>query len=305
MIRMPRPHLTRRSRLVAIVAAVVFLFSAGSISASAYWTGSSTLASTVSPAALSLTLANVNTLATEWKFAGVATNSPIVRKELTITNTGAAPLTYTLAIANTSSTLAAATKLWLWTEAGCATPSGTAGTLAAPPALLAGAASAASGVAVKLCAATQLTTTVAASQGLTNTASVTVTGRVGTNWTTANTTATATQAIQSVYRVPPPTNMVCTTGFLGISGVNLSWTGATGATGYTITGNGNPTAITTLPSTTTSVNLFRTSGIIPGSQISVNGATILTVTTTDSVYGTTSTSVQVPVHEAGVSLACG
>jgi hypothetical protein len=297
MIRMPRPRAPRRSRIVA-VAVVATVFIAGGASASAYWSTTATVGSSVAPAALSLTVANASTLATEWKFTGVAGSSPTISKEITITNTGAAPLTYTLAISNTSPGLAGNTKLWIWKQTGCTTPSGTTGTLAAPPALPAGATSAAAGVAVTFCAATQLLTSVATSQGQSNTATFTVTGAVGTNWTATNPGTASAQATQSVFRESPMGAITCTNNLIaGVSGLTLSWAAVPGANGYTITGNGSPTDIAT--TTALSINLNKSLGLA-----TVHGATQITVTPTDSIYNTTNAGTVQAIVQQLLSIVC-
>ena len=253
-----------RARVAIAAGVAAFLVLVGTGAASAGWTAPGVNASaSASGATTSMTLGGSAALATQYKFTGGA--SPIVVKPLTVANIGSAPLTYSLAVSGVADNpLAASVKLTLWRSTGatCAatppTTGSTVGTLAAPPALPADANSAASGVSLTLCAATQLTTTTAASQGRSVTPTISVTGQVG-GWSTS---ATDAAFAQSVYQVPDATALTCTPVRANLFSqvVTLAWTapantGSTGAITYRVVDATNPATVIEAATTSTSVSI--------------------------------------------------
>lgn len=224
----------RRLPIPAAVAGIVaFVLLAGTGAASASWsTASLPSTTTVAGATIGTTITGSSTLATQYRFAGSATASPTIVSAISVKNTGTAPLSYSLAVGGTAgNALAPNVGLTLWTSGTttCAAtiPSGgtTVGTLAAPPALPAGATTAQGGTGFTLCAATRLNQTVAASQGQTVTPTFGVTGVVGGSWTT---TASDAAFTQSVYQVPNGGAVGCAAGGnLFNRTVTLSWAAPT------------------------------------------------------------------------------
>jgi hypothetical protein len=222
-----------RSRIGVAVGLVAFLVLVGSGTAQATWTAlSSALSATASATAATVSLSDLSALNTTYNYTGAT--SPLVIAPATLQNTGGAPLTYTLTESNTNATLAAKIKVWIWLQVSgsCGTTAiGTPGTLAAIPALPAGATSATAGQSKVVCIATQLTGTVAASAGSTLTASFTLTGKVGANWQGTD----PSSMTQSVFQAADVTDLGCQSNgsFWGGTAV-LTWVLPSGATGASI-----------------------------------------------------------------------
>ncbi|GAA0992966.1 hypothetical protein [Subtercola frigoramans] len=283
----------RAGRAAAVAALTTFIVLAFCAPASAAWT-SATVALTATPtaAAATATLTGTSALASEYKFA-VASPSTIVVEPLTVSNTGTAPLSYTLTAVNSGSLSPSlvAVSLWLAGAGVCqatvpTTPGqATTGTLAALPALPSGAGSAAGGVSFLLCAATSLSSTVAASQGQSITATLTVTGRVGSNWVAV---AAGAPFIQDIFRTGDPGVVVrtqkSTLNVLGIvvsTYVTLSWAAPTSTgTGltYPIIRSGTGALVKT--ATATSVDIV-------WADLASSPQTLL-VQAKETQYGTTS-----------------
>jgi hypothetical protein len=305
--------LALRGRAAVVFGVVIFLVFAGAGASSAYWTASSTVGATATTATLSTSVAGTNVLNTTYKFAAPATTSPtvIAAPAIAIANTGTAPLTYTVATSASAATVAPASiQLSLWTTGGsnCGTsPPAAQGTLAAFP-TFSTAAPVAAGATYHLCAATQLMTSVAASQGGTITLNFTVTGHVGANWSTA----AAVSATQTVFRIPAVTGVTCVSKSLtGLASyITLSWTLPTTATGVSITVTPNGTGGVAYGGTLL-VRDFSRSGLLGPSTAVGSSATQLSLVVIESQYGTTSTPVtQKIVQTAGLGgalagIACG
>lgn len=219
---------TRRNRLALVAGLSAFLVLAGTGVATAAWTSAASTTGSVTAATTSLTIVGTPSLTTTYAFAGTAAQSPTIVRTMVVTNTGTAPLNYSLAVGGVAgNTLAPLVTLRLWTITGtCSTLAdlaATTGTLAAPPPLPSGALSASPGGSYTLCVATSLNSTIFASQGLSVTPTLTITGTVGSNWTTSAADATFTQ---SVYQMSNPTGLICTPASNGKS-VTLSWTAPT------------------------------------------------------------------------------
>jgi len=295
-----------RGRVAVAIGLIVFFVLAGTGVATAAWFVSVSTLGTVNAATVSFTAVGTGSLGTEYKFATTVTApAGAVTRAVVLTNTGQSPLTYSLTMANAgSATLPANVSLTLWLMSGTCgtTPSAgsTAGTLAAPPAMPVGVASAAVGApAVTLCMMTKLTTTVAASQGQSVTSTPTFTGTVGSSsWKSSVTDATFTQ---TVYQVANVTGASCaTTPSTLVNGyATLTWTTVTGVT-YKVVDSGNGGAIN--PSTPPQrIDAFQLSGSPSGGQ------TIIIINAMESTYGTTSTGVPIKVTSqlgvAGLLLA--
>jgi hypothetical protein len=294
---------TRRSRVTTAVGLVVFLVLAGTSAAQAAWTATaSSTNATVSTAAISTTMTNVDALNTTYDFTGT---SPIQVAAVTVKNTGAAPLGYTLSVANTltpsGAALASKIKVSLWpgsTSACAATPppSALTGTLAALPALPAGANSAAAGAQFVLCVATQLQTTAQASNGQAVTATFTITGAVGTNW---KTTAVGTTKQSVAFQIPDVTGIGCDSsqGIFGIlATATVSWNKLTTASGYDVyLGNATTPLVKFTSNATTSIVL---SGI-DGTYVSGAATSVRIVAYYSD--GSTSAGITVPLAPVIIS----
>jgi len=209
-----------RTRFAALLGVVVFLVLAGTGTGYAYWTASSTVTANAGATNAAVTVAGNAGLTTTY----TTTSTGPVIAQLTLGNTGGAPLTLAVSGTNTNAALSGqiALRLWLRSGASCGTTipgSGvTVGTLAAPPSLPAGATTAAAGASVFVCAATTFTGTFASYAGQTTTVTLTLTGTVGTNWT-----ATATGAFtQNLSNAAPAFTCVNNTGSVTISWANTS-----------------------------------------------------------------------------------
>jgi hypothetical protein len=221
-----------RPRLIAIVAALVTLaVLGGSGAAVAAWKATASVSGTASAATVGTTVAQTG-LTTDYRYAGTVSN--LGSGSLTITNSGTAPLTYTLGNAVTGDeTLKHATTLVLWAAAkstdacGTTPPAGAVTTTLANPApdLPAAAKTAlGAGAAVKLCVTTQIKgSTNAALQGKELTFTLTATGTVG-SWTSS---AQAPKVTQRVFQLQAPTAPVCKASSIGR--VTISWTPPAGA----------------------------------------------------------------------------
>lgn len=274
--------------MFAVAAALVAGASiGGSGVAQADWTTAAIGSSASSSAATtSVTVGSLAGLSTAYKFP-IASASPAIITAVLLSNTGTAPLAYTLSTVSTTGTLSpASVTLTLWASAGstCAATipgtGSTVGTLAAPPTLPAGAATGAPTTSITLCAATTLGTTVLASRGQSLSATLRVTGKVGTNWTA---TATAPAFTQSVFTLLAPGNTTCTA-LGGLLGVTISWAAPAGTvTGDTVTyqiirdSNG---AVVRAGQSATSVTLY--------SSDVVGGNSAFHVLASTAVYGMTS-----------------
>ena len=224
--------LTRRNRLALVAGLSAFLVLAGTGVATAVWSAATSVTGSVTAAVTSLSISGSPSLTTTYAFAGTAAQSPTIVRSMLVTNTGSAPLNYSLAVSgvagNTLAPLVTVT-LWTITTGVCSAYVGlraTTGTLAAPPALPSGALSASPGGKYTLCVATALNSTVVDSQGRSVTPTITITGTVGSSWSSSVSDAAFTQ---SVYQISNPTTLTCTTASNSKS-VTLSWT-APAATG--------------------------------------------------------------------------
>lgn len=213
-------------RLLGPIAALITLAVLGSGGgATAAWIASTSVAASVSSTAIATTAQLTSGLDANYRSG---TTAPATAAgQLTIANTGGAPLSYTLATqlgAGSSSTLAGRITLRLWTGSACGTtaPSSAVSTTLADtaPALPTGARSLAPGASVAVCVSTQIEgQTDAALSGQSVTAAFRVTGAIGTNWTTSATTTAFTQSVSGLAAAGAPT---CTRA--PPHGVELSWT---------------------------------------------------------------------------------
>ena len=280
----------RRRALFAASALVALAVLAGGGTAAAAWNATASLSATAGSTSIATSLAQSGQLNTAYRYGG--TSSTAATGALTITNSGGAPLTYTLANQITGNpTLAQKTALVLWTgTCGSTIPSsGTVSTTLADqaPGLPAAARTLAPGASVTVCVATRIagtdaSTTNAALQGQSVTAAFSVTGAVGTSWTT---TASTTAITQSVYRLAAATNMACSES--GRS-VTVSWSAPANRTAgspvtYRIydTTTGSDVASVTASTATASVTLDT-------SSIARNGTHALAVEAREGSSGTTS-----------------
>ncbi len=287
--------LTRRNRVALIAGLCAFLVLAGTGVASAVWTSAASVTGSVTAATTSLSIVGTPSLATTYAFAGTAAQSPTIVRTMVVTNTGSAPLNYSLAVSGVAgNALAPLVKLTLWTTTGtCSTTAGTgatSGTLAAPPALPSGALTAVSGGKFTLCASTSLNSTIAASQGLSVTSTLTLTGIVGVSWITTASDATFTQ---SVYQIIPVSPTCVRNGNI----VTLSWTAPANTTGasavtYRVVDASNNSIVIKPYQAGLSVSLV-------ASDVSGSSGTVV-VQALDSQFGTGSVSLPISVYVQGV-----
>lgn len=208
-----------RTRLATAIGASVFFVLAGTGIAYAYWVAKAAIGATASSTNAAVTLNGSSSLTTTYT---TSAKGPVIAA-LTLANNGGAPLTLTLTASNDNGGLAGAISLTYWVRSGTAcgttvpTTGTTTGTLAAPPALPGGATTAAAGASVVICAATSFTGDYATHAGKSVAVTLTLTGKVGTNWT-ATATGTFTQSLQA--SVPP---FSCTTGNNGKAQVTIKW----------------------------------------------------------------------------------
>jgi hypothetical protein len=287
--------LTRRNRLALISGLCAFLVLAGTGVASAVWTSAASVTGSVAAAVTSLTVAGTPSLSTTYAFAGTAAQSPTIVRTMVVTNTGSAPLNYSLAVTGVAgNALAPLVKLTLWVTTGtCATTAGTgatSGTLAAPPVLPSGALTATPGGKFTLCASTSLNSTIVASQGLTVTPTLTITGTVGTStWTSS---AADTAFTQSVYQINPVSPTCVRNGNL----ITLSWTApantnSASAVTYRVVDATNGTVITPYQ---VALSVSLGSNDVSGSSGSIG------VQALEGQFGTSSVSLPIPVFVQGV-----
>ena len=292
-----RPRRRPLGRVSIALGLTVFITLVGTTFATATWTApGSTISGTATSATPLVKFTQTAALTTEYKFP-VGSASPNVVKPLVVENAGTTPLTYTLSVTGVSpNDLAPAVVLSLWKSAGttCAAtiPSlgtavgqATANRLSVAPVLPAGTTSAPAGTSFTLCAATSLTGTVAASQGLTVAPVLTMTGRVGTNWSSA---VVAPAFTQNVYRVGNPTvtcRNVVEPGDTSYSYALVTWVApvnAPASVAYKISGGAN--------TTTQEIKLGRND----------NSADSIVVQTVESEFGTMSAGVSVTVAKSSV-----
>lgn len=203
----PNAPVRRRSdlgiRAAVVLAITIILVGASTTTGYALWNAATSKTASVSAGTIDLTTAGQTALTVNYKaasgpIAAVTTDTA----PITISDTGTTPLTYTLAVTGMNSTFGGQVALRLWrattaapcTAAATVPAAATTGTLAAPPAMPAAAATAAAGESFDLCVRTTYTGTPANSIGATGTATVAVTGRVGTNWSTTD-SGTFTQGV--------------------------------------------------------------------------------------------------------------
>lgn len=282
-------------RLFAIVFVAVFSVGTSTWAASASWTANPVaLTSSATAATVSVTSTLTVPPVAEFK---VPVTSPTVadtthRGALTYANTGTAPLALTLAVSTSgSSALPGKITVTLWSATtaalcGSTVPATgtTVGALSGPLTLPPAFAAVPGGTSIALCFALGLTGTTAASQGETTTATFTLTGRVGTNWS-----ASASSAVtQNVYKVGTPGTITCS----GSGTISLNFTPVAGATGYKLLRNGTtPTEIKTF----TAPPVTLSTGELP---LLTLGAVPLAVQAVDSTYGTTSGNSTITVRAA-------
>lgn len=297
--------LTMRTRLAFIAGLSVFLVLAGSGVAAAVWTSAASVAGSVTAATASLTVGGANALDTQYAFAGDASHSPAIVRTLVVKNSGTTPLGYALSVSGIAGNpLAGVVTLTLWTSAGTCPSTGTTGagattgTLAALPALPSGALSADPGASFTLCASTSLNSTIAASQGLTVTPTLTIMGTVGAStWTASAPDATFTQ---TVYRMANPTSLNCTQG-KNAKTVTLSWTapvsyGSTGTLSYQVV-DAAGALIPPQPGGQTTVSI--------GSKDLSSTPETLFIQANEDLYGSTSPGVSITLgQQQGGKISC-
>ncbi|MBC7724375.1 MAG: hypothetical protein H7146_06440 [Burkholderiaceae bacterium] len=287
--RVTRTPFLRTHRLAIAAGIAVFVTLVGPAVASAVWTAPAAPATTsITTADVKVSLNGTSAQSTQYRFAGAASNSPILITPFEVRNDGGAPLALSLATnVVTGSAPGASISLVLWRSAGATCGNSpttgifTTGTLADPPVLPSDATTVPAGEAFTICAATRLTTTVVASQGLSVSPTLTITGSVG-NWTASLPSASFTQ---SVYQVPATAGASCDDGLdevlaalLGVD-ARISWTSAGAGVIYEIIDSVTRVPITTSTTTTATLNLSSfpraTTGVYVRSVDPVSGSTAI------------------------------
>ena len=268
----------RRIGLIASLVTLAVLGSSGG--AAAAWNASSSVSAAASSTTIGTTMQQTGSLSTTYRYSG--TSSTAASGQLTITNTGGAPLTYSLANQLAGSTaLAQKTTLRLWTgSCGTSAPVGAMTTTLAntAPVLPQAARTLAAGASVTVCISTQVEgTTNASVQGQSITATFSVVGAVGTSWTTS---ASAAAVTQSVYRLSAAGSPTCAA--LPWDDVRLTWSAppnradSTPVT-YRVFDTSSGTTVTTVSSANATV-----SADISGHDIGANGAFRLAIEARES-----------------------
>lgn len=286
--------------------------------AAAYWTADGRpLAGSAVAASASVTFTGTAALGSSsllpYMFTGAGTASTPVIAPLTITNTGTSPLALALTASSTG-TLAPKVDLFLWAGSpGCGTgiPAGTTSVpLSTSPIVLPTALATApvSATPLTLCAATRLSTTVSASQGLTSTTTLTLTGTVGTAWSA---TAQATAFTQAVWQVGNPTLTSCVqNSIIGLAAtVTLKWSGVTGATSYRVVKADDTVIKNNLtPGTDGSISATISALDLGLGGLLTPGTVPVRIQAQDSTYGTTSpgtlVNLRYTVAVPLISMAC-
>ena len=190
-------------RVLATVALTAVLVAGGATAAVATWTAVAAKNASVTNAAVVTTSSGIPNLAASYKagLPGVFAAQLSDTAAVTVTNTGTAPLGYTLTTTGGTAALNSAVTLQVWKAAApcdSTSPVGanaTTGTLSVPPAMPSDANSAAIGASLSLCIRTSITAAQHATNISTSTMpTVTVTGKVGANWTAAS-SASFTQSV--------------------------------------------------------------------------------------------------------------
>lgn len=178
-------------RVVAVTVLTAVLVAGGASAAVATWTAVATKNASVGNASVSTTSSGLANLAVNYKagLTGVYPAQLTTTAPVTVTNTGTAPLGYAFTTTGGTAALNSVISLQVWKSgATCdasTTPVNSAtGTLATPPAIPTDTNLASAGASLTLCLRTSITAAQhAATIGLNTVPTVTVTGRVGDNWT--------------------------------------------------------------------------------------------------------------------------
>lgn len=207
MRRSAHQPVSRRARVPGLRAAVtasivVFLVGAGTLAGNAAWTGSTAANTSAVATQTGVSSTGVAGLAVQYKqgLPGVVTPVTTSTAPVTVTNTGGAPLNYTVSASGGNASVGLA----IWKRGATCDNStapaagATSGTLAAMPAMPTNASSAAPRARISLCVRTTYT---GAFPATTLNPSITFTGRVGDNWASSVSTTFALSFNQSWFRV--------------------------------------------------------------------------------------------------------
>lgn len=286
--------MTRRRLLGPVAALVTLAVLGGAGGASAAWIASASVSASASSTTIATTLAQTGALSTTYRYSGTA--STAASGQLTITNTGGAPLSYALANqVGGSAALAQKTTLRLWTGAcGATAPADAVTTSLAntAPALPAAARSLAAGASVTVCVSTQVEGASNESlQGQSATATFRVTGAVGTSWTTS---ATAAAVTQSVYRLAAAGTPTCSAE--SASTVRLTWTAPTNRAdtapvSYRVYDSASGTTFATVASANANVSI-----VFSGHMIGSNGTYRLAIEAKETTGGATTAPASATVR---------
>ena len=188
-------------RFAAAAGVTVYLVGAGTIAGHALWTAQTAQTAAVSAATISASTSGLEKLSTSYT-AGIPDIFPSELSHTTsvsLTNTGTAPLTFTMAISGGTASLNSQITVQVWKRASTCdaatapdTGTSTSGTLAAPPPLNSAISTVEPAQTLTLCTRTNFTGTFPTSE-LSTTPTINFTGRVGTNWTTSTAPTTITQ----------------------------------------------------------------------------------------------------------------
>lgn len=233
--RRPR-NVSRRGvrRPVALLAGVVtYLLLVGATATAAYWTAGGAFGGQASSAGIGVTMSSPAGLATTYAVASPAA----VVTQVTVGASAANPATVNLSVSSAvtpstgGSDLATKIRLAFWSPSGgsCGSmPATGGGTLAAPPALPAGAATRGPGQTAVVCMGTQPSASLSSYAGQNVSVVLTLTGALpGTSWTATASAAAFTQTVAAAA------SFMCTNNGTETQ-VNITWDNTPTAVGGTI-----------------------------------------------------------------------
>lgn len=217
---------SRRLRNTAIGLGLTIFLALSATGVHAAWTASTSTSATATNGTIGLTTTGVVSLSASY----TTENESTVAKIITVSNNGTTPLTVTSFQVTGADALSSAIRLALWERptTGCeTTPPTTAylSLLSDGVKTLNQAHTMAAGSSVQLCTLTTFTGTLATFAGYSTSPTLTFIGKVGTNWTTADSTATTNRVFtQSVAGVRNVQNVSCTDVTInGKAGVEIKW----------------------------------------------------------------------------------
>ena len=182
-------------RASVVLGLVVVMVGVGAGAGFAAWTAAVSKGAAVSAAAVGVGTSGIDALAATYRPGLPGVTDPVLSDtaQVTVNNSGSAPLAYGLTVTGGNATLNGLVALQVWkTGATCdastvVPATATSGLLSSPAALPGDANSAAIGATLSLCMRTSISAAnYAAAGGLATTPTVSIVGTVGSNWSTAS-----------------------------------------------------------------------------------------------------------------------